>query len=125
MTAATSDPRIDRLYDLLPAICELTGAPLPQDRNLCGRSYLPAALNKPFPKKNPWRNLVFGEFRNTFMARDTRYKLVLRDDGKGPNELYDLRKDPQERVNQYENAEYLTVRTPLSESLRQWREKTV
>ena len=33
--------------------------------------------------------------------------------------------DPLERVNHYENAQFLTVRRSLSESLRQWREQAV
>jgi hypothetical protein len=50
---------------------------------------------------------------------------VLRNNGTGPNELYDLRADPLERVNRDENAEYVTVRNSLAALLRQWREKYV
>jgi hypothetical protein len=53
------------------------------------------AQNRPLPKKQPWRTTVFGHFRNTEMARDLRYKVVLRNDGAGPNELYDLRENPR------------------------------
>ena len=57
----------------------------------------PIAKRDPLPKKSPWRNIVFGHFRNTEMARDARYKLVLRNDGKGPNELFDVTADPRRR----------------------------
>jgi hypothetical protein len=55
------------------------------------------------------------------VARDDRYKLVLRAEGKGPNELYDLRLDPREQVNQYDNPQFLTVRTQLTGELGRWK----
>jgi hypothetical protein len=47
------------------------------------------------------------------MVRDNRYKLLLRNNGKGPNELYDISADARERVNQYDNPQYVSVRTRL------------
>jgi arylsulfatase A-like enzyme len=118
-------PELVSAYDLLPTLCELTGAGLPA-RNLCGRSYLPLATGKPLPKKQPWRTTVFSHYQNTDMARDKRYKLVLRDQGKGtppgPGELYDLSVDPRERVNQCENPQFLTVRTSLAAELSRWKQ---
>jgi hypothetical protein len=93
------------------------------NRNLCGRSYLLPAMNRPLPKKLPWRNLVFAELRQTAMARDNRYKLVLRNNGSGPNELYDLAADPREKVNQYENPRFVTVRDRLAPALAAWQKK--
>jgi arylsulfatase A-like enzyme len=116
-------PELVSFYDLLPTLCEATGAPLPQGRNLCGRSYLALATNKPLPKKEPWRNLVFGEFRNTCMVRDTRYKLVSRNEGQGPNELFDLRADPREKTNHYGNPQFTSVREALTRALEGWRKK--
>ena len=81
-------------YDVVPSLCEVAGVAPPA--GLIGRSYTTLALGKRLPKKQPWRNLVFGQFRNARMARNSRYKLVLRDQGKGPNELYDLVVDPRE-----------------------------
>jgi arylsulfatase A-like enzyme len=122
-------PELVSAYDLLPTLCELTGAGLPAG-NLCGRSYLPLATGKPLPKKQPWRTTVFSHYQNTDMARDKRYKLVLRDQGKGvppeapsgPGELYDLSVEPRERVNQYENPQFLTVRTSLAAELARWKQ---
>lgn len=116
-------PELVSFYDVLPTLCEVAGAPLPAGRNLCGRSYLPLATNKPLPKKSPWHNVVFGHFRNTEMARDTRYKLVLREEGKGPNEFFDLSVDPREKVNQSENPRFVTVRDHLAAELAAWRKK--
>ncbi|MBM3773614.1 MAG: DUF4976 domain-containing protein [Acidobacteria bacterium] len=116
-------PELVSFYDLLPSICEAADAPLPPAANLCGRSYLALATNKPLPRKEPWRNLVFGHFRNTEMARDSRYKLVLRNQGQGPNELFDLRVDPREKVNLYDNPQFLNLRDRLGAELAAWRKK--
>lgn len=116
-------PELVSFYDFVPTVCEAVGIPAPERRNLCGRSYLALAQGRVLSRKEPWRNLVFGEFRNTFMARDARYKLVLRNEGKGPNELYDLRQDPREKVNQYANPEFTTVRDRLAQELAAWRQR--
>jgi hypothetical protein len=62
---------------------------------------------------------------NTGMARIERYKVVVRDGGKGPGELYDLVTDAAERSNQYDNQQYLSVRNQLSSALAAWQQKYV
>lgn len=116
-------PELVSFYDVLPTLCDAADAPVPSDRRLCGRSYLPLAFGQALPKKQVWRNLVFGHFRNTEMARDARYKVVLRNDGSGPNELFDTREDPRERVNQYNNPAFVTVRERLTRELATWRKQ--
>jgi len=118
----SSRPELVSPYDLLPSICEVTGAAVPK-RNLCGRSYVPLATGKPLPRKQPWRTTVFGHYRNTEMARAERYKLIQRDGGKGRGELYDERVDPREKNSQYDNPQFLTVRTTLAAELAQWKQK--
>jgi arylsulfatase A-like enzyme len=115
-------PELVSSYDFLPTICEIAGVDVPQ-RNLHGRSYLPAVLGRPFPKKEPWRNLAFSELRGTMMVRNSRYKLVWRNQGKGPNELYDLRVDPREKVNQYSNPSFISVRDQLAGEIDRWQKK--
>ena len=109
-------------YDLLPTLCDLVSAPVPS-RNLCGRSYLPLATGRHLPKKQTWRDTVFGQYRNTGMARTQRYKLVLRNDGKGPNELFDLPADPGERANQIDNEQYISVKNTLTAEFSQWKQQ--
>jgi arylsulfatase A-like enzyme len=111
-------------YDVMPTLCEITASPLPEGRKLCGRSYAPIAMREKLPKKQPWKQMVFGHFRNTEMVRDTRYKLVLRNDGKGPNELFDISNDPRETTNQYQNPQFITVRDALDRELAAWRQRT-
>lgn len=106
-------------YDLLPTLCDLISAPVPT-RNLCGRSYLPFATGKHLPKKQTWRYTVFGQYRETAMARTERYKLVLRDGDKGPGELFDLPVDSGERENQIDNEQYVGVKNSLTGEIAQW-----
>ena len=113
-------PEMVSAYDLVPTICDITPADLPA-RNLCGRSYLALASGKPLPKKQPWRTTVFAQHGDTAMARSDRYKVVLRNEGKGPGELYDDRLDPREKVNQYDNPQFMTVKTTLSAELGKWK----
>ncbi|HFB99030.1 MAG TPA: DUF4976 domain-containing protein, partial [Bryobacterales bacterium] len=54
---------------------------------------------------------------------DNRFKLIVRYDGEGPNELYNLRRDPREFQNQYENPQYVTVRDRLRGRLDEWTER--
>ncbi len=108
--------------DLLPTLCNLVSAAVPS-RNLCGRSYLPFATGRRLPKKQTWRNTVFGQYRDTAMARTERYNLVLRNNGQGPNELYDLPADPNERTNQIDNEQYISVKNTLSGELAQWKKQ--
>ncbi len=112
-------------YDLFPSLCEVAGVAPPKDRNLCGRSYLLPIRNRPLPRRQAWRSVVFAACGNTEMARDPRFKLVLRNQGSGPNELYDIRADARELDNQYDNDGFLSVRTALTDAIRQWREKYV
>jgi arylsulfatase A-like enzyme len=116
-------PEMVSAYDFVPTVCELL-AIAPPGRNLCGRSYLLPVTGRPLPKKSPWRSVVFGQYRNTEMARDERFKLVVRNNGNGPNEFFDLADDPREKVNQYENLKYTSERADLTRALEGWRKST-
>ncbi len=116
-------PELVSFYDVLPSLCEAAQVPLPAGRNLCGRSYVSLAANRTPPRKHGWPATVFGHFRNTEMARDNRFKLVLRNEGQGPNELFDLRSDPREKTNHYANPQYITVRDRLTREMEAWRKK--
>jgi arylsulfatase A-like enzyme len=115
-------PEMVSAYDLVPTICDITPAELPSG-NLCGRSYLALASGKPLPKKKPWRTTVFAQYGDTAMSRNDRYKLIVRNDGKGPGELYDDKVDARERVNQYENPQFMTVKASLQADLAKWKQK--
>ena len=116
-------PEVVSLYDFLPTVAAALGLDLPASPALCGRSYLNLATGKPMPKKQVWTDLVFGQIGNTEMARDTRYKLVVRNGGDGPNELYDVIGDRNEKTNQYDNPEFISVRDRLANELGNWRKR--
>ena len=101
----------------------MIGAQAPASKNLCGRSFLPLLTRKPGAKPTPWTGVVFAHLRNTDMARDNRFKLVMRNGGQGPNELYDLRADVKEKVNQYSNPQFLTARDRLQKELTEWKQR--
>ncbi len=117
----TTRPESLSACDFVPAICEVAGV-APPGRNLCGRSYLTLAMGKPLPKKQPWRGVVFSHLQDTDMVRDSRYKLVLRGGGKGPNEFYDLQTDPRERTNGYEDGQFTSIRPALAAEIAKWRQ---
>jgi arylsulfatase A-like enzyme len=106
-------------YDLVPTVCDALSIPAPA--GLCGRSYRLMATGKPLPKKQRWRSTVCGTYQNTDMAREERYKVVLRDGGKGPNELYDLSADPREKVNQADNDQFVSIKTSLGAEIAKWK----
>jgi len=109
-------------YDLVPSLCDLLDIEVPE-RNLCGRSYKLLATGKRLPKKQTWRTTVFAQYKDTGMARVERYKVVLRNGGKGPNELYDLASDASETNNQADNDQFVSVKNTLSGELAQWKQK--
>ncbi|HXS98980.1 MAG TPA: sulfatase-like hydrolase/transferase [Candidatus Limnocylindrales bacterium] len=105
-------------YDLAPTICELLSIPAPS--GLPGRSYLVLAEGKKPPKKEPWRTSVCGHLGDTDYGREEHYKVVLRN-GKAPNELFDISRDPQEKTNEYQNGEYADVRSRLENEIARWK----
>lgn len=107
-------------YDLVPTVCDFLSADLPAP-DLCGRSYQVFARGMRLPKKERWRDNVFAHYQNTDMAREDRYKVILRSGG--ANELYDLVADPLEQTNQYGNDQFASLRTTLSGALAAWKQK--
>ena len=106
-------------YDLMPALCELTGVAPPAGSHV--PSYLPFVYGRRLGKKQTWPDLAFGRIRDAEMARDDRYKLILRNQGKGANELYDETADPKEQVNQVDNPKFVNMRERLTGQLAAWR----
>jgi hypothetical protein len=82
---------------------------------------LPMVEVKELPKKEPWRLAVCAHLGDTDMSREARYKLVSRNGGKGPNELYDLVTDPTEKENQADNQQFLTIHNELAGFLDKWK----
>jgi arylsulfatase A-like enzyme len=84
--------------DLLPTILEHLGleTEMPKAPPLPGRSFAPLLAGRPLE----WQNEVHFEFENVRAIRTPEWKYIERIH-ETPNELYDLRKDPGERMNLY------------------------
>ena len=116
---ATTRPEIVSAYDLVPTLCDLLSVQAPA--GVCGRSYALLVAGKPLPKKEKWQPAVFAHLGNTWMARGERYKLVVHEGA--PGELYDVQTDPAEKTNQFDNAQFASVKTNLSNELTAWKAK--
>lgn len=97
--------------DLLPTLCELAGIDVPQEKK--GISLAPFLKGKKQVHKHPY---VVSEWHTEYeeiitpgrMIRSPRYKYThfLEDEGE---ELYDLKKDPGEKVNLAKDPAYASV----------------
>jgi arylsulfatase A-like enzyme len=109
-------PEVVSLCDVVPTLCELTGAPVPA---VSGRSIARAVLAEKYPKKQPWHDRAYAALEGTSMARDNRYKLVLHPGGSG--ELFDLANDSGEMNNHFDDQEFIAVRDALTRELNNWK----
>jgi arylsulfatase A-like enzyme len=83
-------------YDFMPTLLEYLGLPIPEDRNLPGRSFLPLLRGEEMRERE--EVVIFDEYGPVRMVRTKEWKYVYRH-AHGPHELYDLVNDPDERVN--------------------------
>lgn len=82
--------------DLLPTFCELTGAQLPPDRVIDGRSF--AGVVRGHSDRGP-RQWMFNQYGATRVVRNDRYKLY--SDGR----MFDVQSDFEERENLAQSRE--------------------
>jgi arylsulfatase A-like enzyme len=83
-------------YDFLPTLLEYLGLPVPSDRDLPGRSFLPALRGEELQGRG--EVVIYDEYGPVRMIRTERHKYVHRHPD-GPHELFDLAEDPDERRN--------------------------
>jgi arylsulfatase A-like enzyme len=100
--------------DLLPTILHYLGleSRLPSEPALPGRNFAPVLQGRSFP----WDNTVFFEFENVRAIRTEQWKYIERI-RQPPNELYDLRTDPGERLNRYGEAGLESIQAELRHRL--------
>tara|TARA_B100001059_G_scaffold111238_2_gene111454 strand:- start:13866 stop:15611 length:1746 start_codon:yes stop_codon:yes gene_type:complete len=90
--------------DLLPTLSQLCGAPMPQDRKIDGRSFIPALEGKALPERSffsYWTRKLPEKYNNIALQRG-QYKLVGKKDFDAKVEdfeLYNLQEDPFEKKN--------------------------
>ena len=90
--------------DLLPTLSKLCAAPMPKDRKIDGRSFLPALQNETLPERSffSYWTRKFPELYNNVALQKGEYKLVGKTDFDASLqefELYNLREDPNEKIN--------------------------
>jgi len=119
--------------DLFPTICSVAGAKCP--KSLSGRDLSPYFLKKSYkvPEK---RDYIVSEIiqrdprsnsKNTFVGRavvSENFKYILFDNGKNPEQLFDLKKDPGELHPVNNNPKYKKQLNLHRQYLRNWIKKT-
>tara|TARA_B100000029_G_scaffold516824_1_gene635340 strand:+ start:56120 stop:57526 length:1407 start_codon:yes stop_codon:yes gene_type:complete len=83
-------------YDFMPTLLSYLDLPVPWEKNLPGRNTLGTWLGE--DNNNQDFVVVYDEYGQTRMIRTEDWKYIHRYQT-GPNELYDLKNDPNERVN--------------------------
>lgn len=107
-------------YDFMPTLLDYLG--LPENRNTPGKSYLKALLGK---EEDGCDNIViYDEYGRTRMIRTEDWKYVQRYPD-GPNELYHLSNDPDERTNLMDDPAQTGRIREMKHSLEDWFDKYV
>lgn len=117
---AASGKRSDRIvrnYDIYPTLldCLDLSAQVPANPRPPGRSFAPMLRGE----QVEWDDVAFYEFETTRAVRTADWKYVRRFPN-GPDELYDLRHDPGERVNLADRPEHAEVRKRFGRRLEEF-----
>lgn len=109
--------------DLFQTILEHAGVAIDdaerQRRRYPGRSFRALCRGD---ARGTWPEAVFGELGLVRMVRTRDHKLVRRYPD-GPNELFDLQRDPRETRSFYDNSAYTAVRDELTARMEQFFSK--
>lgn len=104
-------------YDFMPTLLEYLDLPVPRERNLPGRSFLPLLRGESMGEREPV--VVFDEYGPVRMIRTRQWKYVYRH-AYGPHELYNLVDDPDERNNLIDGDGYEEVVAELKQQMDEW-----
>ena len=101
--------------DVLPSLLEYLGLNWIQTNpsHIPGRSFAPSLRGDTQPD---WDNTIYYEFENVRAIRTDDWKYIERF-RQEPNELYDLRKDPEELTNLIDQASHIAVQAELKQQL--------
>ncbi len=103
-------------YDIIQTLNELLGLGARLPENLPGKSFAPVLLGGEDQDNHV---VILDEYGSSRMIRNRRWKYIHRYPY-GPNELYDLEKDPQEKQNLVDAPEYAAVKAELLDTLQKW-----
>ncbi len=114
--------------DYFPTFMEIAGAKQTKELKLEGISMMPLLKGE---KPDNWHNAVFdgydmhhGATANMRMIRTKDWKLILHFEESSKNELYDLKNDPGELKNLYDNESYSNIQKQLESRLKEWISRT-
>jgi arylsulfatase A-like enzyme len=109
----TSDLLVSN-YDFLPSVLSYLGLAdkTPSQPKLPGRDFSNVLRNKSID----WENVIYYEMETVRAIRDDDWKYVARHPN-GPNELYDKKRDPQERVNLFGQATTAAKQSEMAKRL--------
>ncbi len=123
LPAGIVQPAMISAYDFMPTLLSYLDLPVPWDRNLPGRNAVDTWTSQSGqPDSSRDHVVVFDEYGGTRMIRTESWKYVHRYPG-GPNELYDLQNDPDERANLADDAGYAGRCRSLRGELEGWFER--
>jgi len=109
--AGKSCPSATCNYDLFPSLLDYLGLPAQGHDGLArpGRSYVPTLLGETMGEH---ADATFHEYENARTIRTPEWKLTRRTPG-GPNDLYHIAMDPQERQNLFGQVETESIQRGL------------
>ena len=115
-----SEALVNSCIDLMPSICDWTGAEMPAGRH--GRSFRSYAEKGAEGPEYIVTETNFNQTSGTFgwMVRSARYKYVLYDKGQYREMLYDMSSDRGEMTNLAVEARYADIVREHREVLRKW-----
>lgn len=104
--------------DIFPTILDYIGRSDIEIKNTPGKSFLTILKGK----GEGWVNVAFFEFMNVRGVRTADWKFIKRFPT-GPNELYEIKSDPDEMNNLYENENYRKVVVTLDRMIDTYYKK--
>jgi choline-sulfatase len=115
--AGRTEDALVSAYDFMPTLLDYLHLPCPQDRNLPGKSFLPLLRGEPMERDEPV--VVFDEYGPVRMIRTREWKYVYRH-AHGPDELFNLVEDADERRNLADDDSYKDVMASLKTQMDEW-----
>lgn len=110
-------PAMVSAYDFMPTLLDYLSLPIPEGRNLPGVSFLHALLGSGDAGRESV--VVYDEYGPTRMVRTREWKYIHRYP-EGPNELYDLANDPDERENRIGDAVQASRAGEMKTMMEDW-----
>ncbi len=104
-------------YDFMPTLLDYLNLPMPEGRNLPGHSFLPLLRGEPATGNE--FVVVYDEYGPVRMIRTQQWKYVHRYPD-GPNELFNLLNDPDERNNRIDDPTQQQRIRDLKGQMEEW-----